>query len=435
MPRRARLLVLSLLLIASTGGPVRAQIPNPAVHLGAFGGYHVFGGDADLRVGTVGNIESGPDLGVRIGVDFTWLVGAEIVAEEVLAGSTLGGVTHATNFRGLVVFHVLEESHLVMPFAVVGGGLYASFSEDLGDDVDYLLTYGIGVKLMLSEWVIFRLQVDHVIGGDGIDSAVANNFDLTGGFDFVLPLKRKEAPPPPPASDQDGDGLPDRADRCPKEAGSRGLRGCPDMDGDGVSDLDDDCVADKGPPHFNGCPDSDGDGVADRRDRCPKRPGLEALSGCPDADGDGIEDRADKCPDAAGPEEREGCPEPKGPPVELVKRLSGPLRGITFAGGKAVIDPSSLPALDAAVEALKELPELSLIVEGHTDSVGSDARNMALSQARANAVRAYFVEHGVAKERLFAIGYGETQPVADNATKEGRAENRRIELRVVPSGR
>jgi len=86
--------------------------------------------------------------------------------------------------------------------------------------------------------------------------------------------------------------------------------------------------------------------------------------------------------------------------------------------------------LDAGVEVLKENPGTSIQVAGYTDSVGTDAYNQGLSERRANAVLDYFVSHGIEASRLTAVGYGESNPVADNSTADGRAQNRRVELNV-----
>jgi OOP family OmpA-OmpF porin len=83
-----------------------------------------------------------------------------------------------------------------------------------------------------------------------------------------------------------------------------------------------------------------------------------------------------------------------------------------------------------AVEALKAEGGVAVIVEGHTDSVGSDAYNKKLSLRRADAVRQYLVKHGIPADRITAEGFGESSPVASNDTEDGRAQNRRVELRV-----
>jgi OOP family OmpA-OmpF porin len=105
------------------------------------------------------------------------------------------------------------------------------------------------------------------------------------------------------------------------------------------------------------------------------------------------------------------------------------LRGVNFAFDRAEIDEASAVVLDVAADTLKGCPNVAVRVEGHTDSVGTDAYNQGLSERRANAVRNYLVDHGVSASRLTAVGFGESQPVASNDTAEGRALNRRVELK------
>jgi outer membrane protein OmpA-like peptidoglycan-associated protein len=101
---------------------------------------------------------------------------------------------------------------------------------------------------------------------------------------------------------------------------------------------------------------------------------------------------------------------------------------VTFDTGKATIKPESAKTLDDAAGALKLAKDLKVEVGGHTDNVGSADANLKLSQQRAQAVMAALVERGVAAGRLTAKGYGQSSPVADNRTEEGRAKNRRVEL-------
>jgi len=101
---------------------------------------------------------------------------------------------------------------------------------------------------------------------------------------------------------------------------------------------------------------------------------------------------------------------------------------INFETGKSTIDPESARTLDAAAAALKEAADVRVEVAGHTDNVGTPEANLTLSQDRAQAVLAALVERGVKAERLTAKGYGQTAPVADNRTDDGRAKNRRVEL-------
>lgn len=104
---------------------------------------------------------------------------------------------------------------------------------------------------------------------------------------------------------------------------------------------------------------------------------------------------------------------------------------IHFETGKAVILPISYSILNAVAEVLKQNPTIKVRVEGHTDSVGSDEFNLRLSQARADAVMKYLISQGISPDRLEARGYGETMPIADNSTPEGRAKNRRVEFTII----
>ena len=105
------------------------------------------------------------------------------------------------------------------------------------------------------------------------------------------------------------------------------------------------------------------------------------------------------------------------------------LRGVNFAFDKSDIDGPSAVVLDAAADQLKECPNVSVRVEGNTDSIGTDAYNQGLSERRAESVRSHLVSRGVSASRLTAVGYGESQPIASNETDEGRALNRRVELK------
>jgi outer membrane protein OmpA-like peptidoglycan-associated protein len=101
---------------------------------------------------------------------------------------------------------------------------------------------------------------------------------------------------------------------------------------------------------------------------------------------------------------------------------------VNFETGKATIQPDSKPTLDDAAAALKSASGLKIEVGGHTDNVGTAEANQKLSEDRAKAVMAALVERGIDASRLTAKGYGQTSPIADNRTEEGRAKNRRVEL-------
>ncbi len=256
--------------------------------------------------------------------------------------------------------------------------------------------------------------------------------------------------------DQDNDGLADADDSCPTEAGTKEMMGCPDKDGDGIADKDDKCPDVKGVAAFSGCADTDGDGIADPDDKCPTEAGVAALQGCPDKDGDGIADADDACPTEAGVADLQGCPDrdkdgvadkdDKCPDVfgvknpgtdkhgcpktkdEAIEELKSLAKSIQFETGKDIIRSESFSSLDQVAGVMNDFPEAKFAIEGHTDNVGNPVTNKALSQKRANAVVKYIVSKGVAAPRLKAVGYGSAKPKANNKTKEGQAENRRVEI-------
>jgi OOP family OmpA-OmpF porin len=122
-------------------------------------------------------------------------------------------------------------------------------------------------------------------------------------------------------------------------------------------------------------------------------------------------------------------PAPAARPAPPVRRKIV-LRGVHFDFDKSTIRADARPVLDEAIATLKQEGGIAVIAEGYTDSVGTDAYNMKLSQRRAKAVRDYLVTGGISPRRITAEGFGETHPVASNDTADGRAQNRRVELRV-----
>lgn len=230
--------------------------------------------------------------------------------------------------------------------------------------------------------------------------------------------------------DTDMDGIADKEDRCPTEAGSVANRGCPDSDKDGVVDIDDKCPGTLAKYKVDnlGCPiDSDKDGIFDEDDRCPNLAGALALGGCPDSDQDGVSDLDDLCPNIVGTIANKGCPEIA---KEDLTRINVIASKIFFETGKATLKTESLAQLDALVQILNKYEGATLIIEGHTDSDGTDQYNQDLSQRRTESVKAYLMSKGIMESRLVAIGYGESKPIADNATAQGKAQNRRVELKT-----
>ncbi len=208
-----------------------------------------------------------------------------------------------------------------------------------------------------------------------------------------------------------------------------------DSDGDGVPDIDDLCPEAPGPASNHGCPistDRDGDGVPDDIDRCPDVAGPKENFGCPwpDRDGDGVPDKDDKCPDQPGPIDNQGCPRKM--TLITVKRDRIEIKQqIHFAQNKSRILPGSYELLRQVAAAVKDTPTLQMRIEGHTDNIGKLDSNLKLSQARADAVKEFLIKQNVPPAQLVAEGYGSTRPIASNASRAGKAANRRVEFRLL----
>jgi outer membrane protein OmpA-like peptidoglycan-associated protein len=277
-----------------------------------------------------------------------------------------------------------------------------------------------GVRLLVAKAIGFTVG-----GGFGALPGIgAPDFRIVTGLSVAPFLDPRDR-------DRDGDGLPNGRDRCPREREDGDLfedrDGCPDWDNDrdAVTDDHDPCPNEaEDPDGFqdgDGCPDrdNDGDGVTDPADRCPSEP--EYSNGWSDGDG---------CPDAP--------PQPHAIEVVETGRVrvdQGALRiddKIFFEPDRAAVARESFQLLDEIARVIGRHPELvRLRIEGHTDAVGEDSSNLALSQARAEAVRAALVERGIEDRRLEALGLGETRPIDSNETAAGRANNRRVEIVIV----
>lgn len=265
----------------------------------------------------------------------------------------------------------------------------------------------------------------------------------------------------PTPKDSDGDGTPDKTDKCPDLPGPVELLGCPDTDKDGIIDPDDKCPGEAGAADNNGCPypDTDKDGLIDKIDQCPGIPGPVENNGCPypDTDLDGILDKDDKCPDVAGVARYQGCPVPdtdgdgindeedKCPAVkgvkenngcpeeirqEIVEKIEYAAKRIQFRVNSADLLSASLGVLDEVASILQGNPQIKVTVEGHTSSDGARDVNMKLSEKRAGSVRDYLLLKGIDAERVTAVGFGPDKPLNEGKTEADRAKNRRVELKL-----
>ena len=226
--------------------------------------------------------------------------------------------------------------------------------------------------------------------------------------------------------DKDNDGVADADDKCPDVAGLAKYNGCPipDSDNDGVNDEQDKCPNVAGLAKYNGCPipDTDKDGINDEEDKCPTVFGVASYNGCPipDTDGDGVNDDEDRCKTIPGVAENGGCP-----------KINFNAQNVQFMSGNATLTSGAKAELNKLVTILtKEYPNVRVGIEGHTDNTGKEEANQILSEKRAAAVKTYLVSKKIDSDRLDAVGYGQSQPIADNSTPEGRAKNRRVAFKV-----
>jgi OmpA-OmpF porin, OOP family len=380
-----------------------------------------------------------------------------------------------------------------VPYVGIGGGVQST-KTDLDDISDRssgaVFHAGTGVGFWINPKTALSLDYRYVIADDFEHNTSSQNEnvrrDIRIKSDYRahdIGLGLRIAFGEGGARDSDGDGVPDRDDKCPNTPAGVQVdsRGCPlDSDGDGVPDHLDKCpntpagvqVAVDGcpldsdgdgvPDYLDKCPgtprgtqvgpdccsliDSDGDGVPDELDKCPDTPAGIAVGadGCPlDSDGDGIPDYLDECPNSP-PGARvlpngcalEGdCRKPR--PGEQVDargcavEQSFILRGVKFDFDSDRLTPAAREILNDVAATLQAYPNIDVELEGHTDSIGSDAYNLGLSERRANSVKVYLEGRGVPARRMRPVGYGESRPIASNETEDGREENRRVELRVV----
>ena len=339
------------------------------------------------------------------------------------------------------------------PYASIGGGYTL-----LDDEGNGTLNGGLGANL----WFTDNL-------GLNVQSVYKHSFDDTKQlphFQHALGLIVKFG-----GTDTDGDGIYDKNDACPEIAGLKAFNGCPDTDGDGIKDSEDNCPNVAGTAAMNGCPDTDGDGIADKNDNCPKIKGSKAMNGCPDSDNDGVIDSKDKCPKEKGPKANNGCPwkdtdgdnvldkdddcpkikglkSNKGcPKVEEVKtvvaapvvvmtqedtaKLESYAKTIYFNSARSSFKGGVTSKLNGIYEIMSKYPNANFSIDGHTDSQGSNELNRKLSQKRADAVKAYLVGKGMSSVRLSSYGFGEDYPIDTNKTSKGRANNRRVEIRLI----
>ncbi|MHB9055438.1 MAG: OmpA family protein [Paludibacteraceae bacterium] len=438
-------LLLSLVAFSSL---LTAQTENSKFAIGLFGGLNEYNGDLGNGLFKFNPINPLGALSLSTYVSPSFNLGVQgSYGKYSYSGSylepflnTSQNVSFSGNKYDAFMFleyklnngYILSKDSRFAPFLTAGIGL-AGYTENNNDGkiqpfpMDLITPVGAGLKFQFNDH--FALQYKYLYSFTNHDehdlTRIVGTNDGFGEHLLGLVISLGGT-----AKDSDGDGVKDSKDLCPNTpAGVKvDANGCPlDTDGDGIADYQDECPTVAGLQALKGCPDADGDGVTDSKDLCPNTPaGVNVdANGCPlDSDGDGIADYLDKCPTVAGTVENNGCP-------EEAKALVDSLEGIQFEFDSDAIKTESYPILNAAVETLKAHPEYNLDIAGHTDSIGTENYNQDLSVRRANSVVKYLTEKGIEASRLKPEGFGETKPISDNETVEGRAKNRRVEFKVL----
>jgi OOP family OmpA-OmpF porin len=390
--------------IAASTGVARAN-----VEIGGTAGVHTFAHDNELGVNdgpAANSLHNSVLFGLRLGVFFGPLVGVE-GEFGVIPSETRRGVIDVWNvtYRAQVVaqFRAKEPETRFIPFVLLGFGVMQLVDQggeknnlQIATDSDAMLYLGAGAKFRVDNGWGLRLDARLLFPPSSKDDGFTEDFELL--LSVYKELGRPSAPAPAVAvvdNDPDKDGIVGDADKCPNEP----------EDKDGFQDDD-------------GCPDpdNDGDGVPDAQDKCPTEP--ETKNGFQDEDG---------CPDEI---------------PQKLKQFTGVIQGINFRVNDATLTPGSNATLDKAVAVLKEFGDLKLEIQGHTDDQvlkagGKFNDNLALSQARAETVKAYFVAKGIDQARMTAKGYGDTVPLDNPQGLTGgklnaaRAKNRRVEFKLV----
>ncbi|MDA9893539.1 OmpA family protein [Flavobacteriaceae bacterium] len=175
--------------------------------------------------------------------------------------------------------------------------------------------------------------------------------------------------------------------------------------------------------------DVDSDGVLDRDDDCLDQAGDAKNKGCPwpDKDNDGVPDDKDNCPEEVGTQENNGCPIV---PSKFTEFIESDKNNILFTVSSSQLDSDAKFTLNSVKTLLDFYTKTSITIEGYASTDGSTAYNQKLSEERAMEIKNYLVSNNIAPERLSIIGYGESRPIANNSTTDGRAKNRRAQIKI-----
>ena len=392
-------------LILAAAAPIAASATDDLSYGALLGTYVIPDGDRDAQYGAGAHL--------LFGLPVTGLASLEFNLHGYFEPHDSDPDLHDRAYGAGIDLLIGPHRWNTVPYGLVGfGALYediqledsVSAYANLGLGLIQKLTRG-GLALRAEARGVLVLNEESIPGSTSLfDTRVQLGLQQSfgGGAPTVEAQSPDTAAKSVAAMDSDQDGILDSGDRCPQTPIGT-------------------------PVDVNGCPpDADGDGVVDTNDRCPQSRAGAAVGrdGCvADADGDGVANDLDACPDTL-PQctvNERGC----------AIQQSVVLEQVNFEFNSSALEFNARTLLDELALCLKGQPGMQLEVSGHTDDVGSQEFNLKLSQRRAESVRGYLAERGVDEQRLVAEGYGEFQPIADNATEAGRELNRRVEVKVV----
>ena len=323
-------------------------------------------------------------------------------------------------------YKLLTDENKLVPYISAGLGI-ASINNS------YYTAYapvGVGIQIKAKQGSFINILSTYRAEASALTKTHYNH-----SISYSLPLKLREKrpvmlPPAPVVADDDGDGVVGSEDDCPNASGLSKYHGCPvpDTDNDGINDENDKCPTAEGLVKYKGCPipDADKDGINDEADKCPTAKGLSRYEGCPipDTDKDGVNDEEDKCPSIPGIIGNNGCADLQ----PLVNEITSKLK---FESGKVKLSKNGYQGLDSLVVLMQNNANMTLVISGHTDNIGTLKINEKLSLQRAMVVSNYLIKKGIDKKRVSQKGFADTRPASDNKTLKGRAQNRRVDIEVV----
>jgi outer membrane protein OmpA-like peptidoglycan-associated protein len=426
---------ITLSVVALLAAPT---VASANVEIGGIAGFHMFSEDSAL--GATGEMptteKNSAFFGARLGFYLNAHLGIEVEGGVIPTEprSMTFDVWDIT-YRAQVVYQLPPQlsGKALIPFVEAGGGMLQVVSSQqeqvLAKDSKAMGYIGVGAKYLASgDWGV-RVDIRGV-GAQKVGGGVTPELEILtslyreiGRPKRIKPAPKVEEKQPIATADSDADGLVDSADKCPQEA----------EDKDGFQDED-------------GCPDTDndGDGIADANDKCVSdaedKDNFQDDDGCPDPDNDsdGVPDAADKCP--VEPETKNGYMDDDGCADEVPAAVTAVLGNVAVSfRANSDAFAGSTAALDKVAKALVDAKDAKIEIAAHTDDVapkGKFTDSQTLSQARADAIKAYLVKKGAADAQITATGYGATKPVVDptglkgGALSAARKKNARVEIKL-----